>query len=88
MRVPTPSLSEHDLGRAEQCLLPPMGPAIGPYRAMTGVGLELFYGRARVNGPDASLYTRARAVEACRWSRARYPNIAVTCRYNGRPLAF
>ncbi len=83
----TPS-TEAELAQAERCLLPPMGEAIGAYRDLPGVGLELFYGARRVNGPDASLYPRTRAIEVCRESRERYPRVRVTCLYNGAPLVF
>lgn len=80
--------TEAELAQAERCLLPAMGEAIGAYRDLPGVGLELFYGARRVNGPDASLYPRARAIEVCREARDRSPRVRVTCRYNGEALRF
>lgn len=83
----TPS-SPSELARAEACLMGAMGESIGAYRSMPGVGLELFYGTRRVNGPGAALYTRPQAIEACRWSREQYPRVRVSCLYNGAPLTF
>jgi hypothetical protein len=74
-------------GRAlARCLGPAMGAPLGPFRDLPGVGFELFYDGKRVNGPDAALYPRGAAEDACAWSVAEYPNITVTCTYNGRPL--
>lgn len=80
--------SEAELAQAEACLLPAMSDAIGPFRAMPGVGLEMFYGARHVSGEDASLYSRAQAIQTCRQSRTMYPRTRVRCLYNGEPLSF
>jgi hypothetical protein len=70
-----------DHARLQRCFLGPM--SAGPLRDLPGVGYELYFDGKRVNGPDAALYSRAQAEANCANNTARYPDVAVECRYNG-----
>jgi hypothetical protein len=72
-----------DLALFQSCFLPPVSTDVSPLVDLIGTGFELFYDGARVNGPDAALYSRRQASESCRTSREWYPNVRVECRYNG-----
>ena len=76
-----PPTAQVDLAVVQRCFLGPM--SAGPLRDLPGVGYELFFDGARVNGPDAALYSRAQAEANCSGNVARYPNKRVECRYNG-----
>ncbi len=71
-----------DVHRVQACFLGPMAPTIGPLIDQPGVGYELFYDGARMNGPDAALYSRRQAEENCAHAAAS-ATVRVTCKYNG-----
>lgn len=73
-----------DPERVQACFQRPMSETIGPLRAQPGVGFELYYNGQHVNGPDASLYTRAQAESSCTEARKLEPGVSVGCRYNGQ----
>jgi len=75
-----------DLARVQSCFHAPVSAEVSPLEDLVGVGFELYYDGARVNGPDAALYSRAQATESCTTSRAWYPGTRVECRYNGRVM--
>lgn len=75
-----------DPARLQRCFQSAVSAAASPLVDLIGVGFELFYDGARVNGPDAALYSRQQAVESCRTSRSWYPAMQVECRYNGVPM--
>ena len=75
-----------DAERVARCVFPPMHASIGPFRALTGVGYALRFDGTPVHGPEASLFTRAAAVENCDWNRRVHRGVAVACSYNGAPL--
>jgi hypothetical protein len=76
-----PPTAHVDLAALQRCFLGPM--SAGPLRDLPGVGYELYFEGARVNGPDAALYSRALAEANCAENIRRYPNTRVECRYNG-----
>lgn len=80
-------LTQHlDLARAHYQTLLGATFDVAPGEPFLHVGFELYCDGRRVNGPNAALWSRARADSGCRWSRDRYPDIDVRCRYNGEPL--
>lgn len=75
-----------DPARLQRCFLSAVSAEASPLVDLIGVGFELFYDGARVNGPDAALYSRQQALESCRTSRSWYPAMQIECRYNGSPM--
>jgi hypothetical protein len=70
----------------DSCSLGWMDESIGEYRHMSGMGFELFYDGERVNGPEAAFFTRQDARDDCASATREYPDIRVTCAYNGEPF--
>ncbi|MBA3455134.1 MAG: hypothetical protein H0T42_18740 [Deltaproteobacteria bacterium] len=46
----------------------------------------LYHDGQRVNGPDAALYSRAKAEGSCSEAARLVPGVRVECRYNGQTL--
>ena len=63
-----------------ECYLGPMDGSIG---GLERAGYELFYDGRRVSGPDARYYTREKAQANCAGVMRAYPQIRITCRYDG-----
>jgi hypothetical protein len=70
----------------DSCSLGWMDESIGEYRHMSGMGFELFYDGERVNGPEAAFFTRQDARDDCASATREYPDIRVTCAFNGEPF--
>jgi hypothetical protein len=65
------------LATVDSCGLGAMDESIGKYRHMPGMGFELFYDGERVNGPEATFYSRQEARDNCAWNKQSYPKIRV-----------
>ncbi len=77
--------SKHNPGGKKLDLryLGPMSDQIGPVKPQPGVGYELYYNGARVNGPEAAFFTIFQARGNCEWNVKNKPTTEIECRYDG-----